>query len=128
MKFERLTDIEGPNRRQTMMFWETYRVYNKDQEIGIYSLIPLGDRVSLWRFSIKEEFRRKGFGEKVMRELIENVKERGFLSFGLIVRKDNLPAQKLYHKLGFRRVSESLPIPGQHSPSWYLQLDFDNKF
>jgi ribosomal protein S18 acetylase RimI-like enzyme len=65
-------------------------------------------------FWIDENFRRRGLGEKLLRLVIEDMK-RLFAGHGLALRKvivttgdDNIPARKLYEKVGFQK-SAALP-------------------
>jgi ribosomal protein S18 acetylase RimI-like enzyme len=60
----------------------------------------------LW---IEEPFRRRGLGEKLLRTVIEDAKNL-FSKFGFVLRKvlvttaeDNVPARKLYEKIGFKK-------------------------
>jgi ribosomal protein S18 acetylase RimI-like enzyme len=62
-------------------------------------------------FWIDENFRRRGFGEKLLRTTIEDM-EQFFRKGGYVFRKalvttgeDNEPAKKLYEKAGFRKVA-----------------------
>ncbi len=67
-----------------------------------HGLTEIGD---LW---IDENFRRRGFGEKLLRAVIEDMK-RFFAKDGFVLRKvlvttgdDNVPAKRLYQKVGFQ--------------------------
>jgi len=62
----------------------------------------------LW---VDEDFRRKGFGEKLLRAAIDDMKQF-FRNGGHVLRKvmvttgeDNEPARKLYGKVGFTKVA-----------------------
>lgn len=60
--------------------------------------------------SIFDEFSSKGFGTKLMQFLIEDLKNNGFHSIELEVKKDNLIAINFYKKIGFVITSEVLQI------------------
>ncbi|MBE7011781.1 MAG: ribosomal-protein-alanine N-acetyltransferase [Ruminococcaceae bacterium] len=47
------------------------------------------------------DFRRMGIGEGILDELIKYCKENKITKINLEVRESNIPAQKLYEKLGF---------------------------
>ena len=47
------------------------------------------------------DFRRVGIGEGILNELISYCKENNCTKINLEVRKSNIPAQRLYEKLGF---------------------------
>ena len=51
-----------------------------------------------------KDFRRKGLGEKLLRECISFLKEKQFSHFILEVLENNLPAINLYTKHGFRKT------------------------
>ena len=58
----------------------------------------------MMNIAVSPDYRRQGIGEKLVTELVEGLKVRGNHSLMLEVRASNIPAQKLYEKLGFRLV------------------------
>ena len=56
-------------------------------------------KIKLLRVNKKE--RGKGYGERLMRSALDHLKQKGFSTVYLSVRKDKKPARKLYEKLGF---------------------------
>ncbi len=50
---------------------------------------------------VAPEYRRQGIGELMLRELMRRGREMGIRAFCLEVRLGNLPAIRLYEKLGF---------------------------
>lgn len=61
------------------------------------------DEVSVNSIAVSEEFRRQGLGEMLLSALEKEVAD--FAAFiTLEVRGSNLPAQKLYEKLGYENV------------------------
>lgn len=80
------------------LFWNTV-------EERHHGLAQVAD---LW---IDENFRRKGLGEKLLRTVIEDMKQF-FATSNHVLRKvvvttgdDNEPAKKLYEKVGFKEVA-----------------------
>ena len=59
---------------------------------------------SLWCLAVDPNSSRPGVGEALARALAERFVELGRRSMDLSVLHDNLPAIRLYEKLGFRRV------------------------
>ena len=55
---------------------------------------------------IDESCRGRGYGERMLRYLMQEALRRGVISFTLEVRQSNAPARGLYEKLGF--VSEGI--------------------
>nr|WP_243684968.1 N-acetyltransferase [Methanosarcina barkeri] len=52
-------------------------------------------------------FRRKGFGEKLLEESIQEMRLNKIASVLLYVNVNNTSAIKLYEKLGFRIIKET---------------------
>ncbi len=59
------------------------------------------DETDMMNIAVHPAYRRRGVGEALVSELIARVKARGSRSLTLEVRASNLPAQRLYEKLGF---------------------------
>ncbi|WP_341537111.1 GNAT family N-acetyltransferase [Methanosarcina barkeri] len=57
--------------------------------------------------SIDRNFRRKGFGEKLLEESIQEMRLNKIASVLLYVNVNNTSAIKLYEKLGFRIIKET---------------------
>ena len=69
--------------------------------IGTLRWSSIGHIVSI---AVDEGFRRKGVGMLLMREVMRRLRGRGAKAYRLEVRVSNLPAFKLYEKVGFRKV------------------------
>jgi len=57
---------------------------------------------------VLETYRKKGVGRSLMNALIEEAGKRNCSRVTLEVRKDNLPAQKLYRDLGFHELEPDM--------------------
>jgi len=66
--------------------------------VGIIRYEKLGHVVSV---AVNKNIRRKGVGERLMKEIIERLCSSGAKRIRIEVRESNLPAIKLYTKLGF---------------------------
>lgn len=66
--------------------------------IGIIRYEKLGHIVSV---AVNESRRRKGVGQRLMEEIIGRLCSMGIKRIRIEVRESNLPAIKLYSKLGF---------------------------
>ncbi len=55
--------------------------------------------------AVDEASRRQGYGAGLMRHLMDRGRDRGCIWASLEVRPSNLPALRLYEKLGFRVVA-----------------------
>lgn len=56
--------------------------------------------------SLYKDFRGKGIGTALMKEMLKVLKESGYKQASLAVQKDNY-AFKMYEKLGFRKIKET---------------------
>ena len=57
-------------------------------------------------FGVSPKFRGKGLGTKILTYLIEEFCQRHNQKLGLLVDNDNPKAEKLYLKLGFKKVAD----------------------
>ncbi|MEI6856743.1 GNAT family N-acetyltransferase [Psychrilyobacter sp.] len=75
-----------------------------DEVIGIAEYIRGfdGDVVFLYGFSIKKEYRKCGYGEKLLEESIKIFRENKIKKIGLTVSLKNKSAIELYKKMGFK--------------------------
>lgn len=65
-----------------------------------------GDYSSLHLFAVHSDFRNQHLGKQMMNKLFEISKERGNSRIILDVVKGNLPAERLYQKMGFEYIRE----------------------
>lgn len=63
------------------------------------------DDAQITNIAILPEHRGKGYGEALLRYVMEFCKEKKTDHLSLEVRVSNTPAQSLYEKLGFRPAS-----------------------
>lgn len=84
-------------------------VWLTETENGIPSGYVMGSIVcgeaELYRIAVSPDFRRKGLGEKLLREFIDRCRERDGEKIFLEVRSRNVPAITLYKKAGFEEIS-----------------------
>jgi len=74
----------------------------EDKIVGyIFSRIEYGKVGHIITIAVDPEYRRMGIGERLMREVLNILKELGCQSVYLEVRISNEPAINLYKKLGF---------------------------
>lgn len=69
--------------------------------VGSQTVLGESDMMNL---AVHPDYQRQGIGEKLVLELIEGLKERGSQCLTLEVRASNVPAKRLYEKLGFQEV------------------------
>ena len=77
----------------------------KSTSVGMFKLFPLTYRAShiayLGGLAIHPDYAGKGFGSKIMQEIIDLSKQKGYKRIELSVATENLRAIKLYKKVGF---------------------------
>ena len=93
---------------------EASLVFNKEDKD--YT-IP-GKRIYLSRVIVKKEFRGKGYGKKIMNNIIEYAKKENYEEISLGVNLDNYIAFKLYVDLGFTKIQSI----GEDSEGKYVKL------
>jgi ribosomal protein S18 acetylase RimI-like enzyme len=85
--------------------------YDEENAVGFVQLYPTYSSVSMKRSWILNDLyvntsaRKKGFGEKLIQSAIEFAEETGAKGLSLETGEDNLTAQRLYEKIGFKKES-----------------------
>ena len=85
-----------------------YYLVAKDGEeiIGSAGLRNMCGDADITNVMVREDHRRQGIAAQMLKKLMEDSAEIGARNFTLEVRRSNIPAIKLYEKLGF--VSEGV--------------------
>lgn len=71
--------------------------------VGSQTVLGESDMMNL---AVHPYHQRQGIGERLVLALIEGLKEKGSRCLTLEVRASNVPAKKLYEKLGFQMVGK----------------------
>jgi ribosomal protein S18 acetylase RimI-like enzyme len=85
--------------------------FEEGKAVGFVQLYPTFSSVSMKRSWILNDLyvsasaRKKGFGEKLLQKAIEFAEETGAKGLSLETGEDNLTAQRLYEKIGFKKES-----------------------
>lgn len=83
--------------------------YEGGEAVGFTQLYPSFSSVNMKRswilndLYVKKEYRGKGAGEKLIYKAIEMARDTGAKGVLLETASDNIPAQGLYEKIGFKR-------------------------
>ena len=73
--------------------------------VGFIQGFPITDEEWLINaIGVLSDYRRKGIGRKLVKELISCLRRRGWKKVVLYVESDNIPAIRFYKKLGFKEV------------------------
>jgi ribosomal-protein-alanine N-acetyltransferase len=86
-----------------------------------YAILERHGRIGAVGLSVLRHYRRKGLGEQLMRALLATVRDDGQIDRSwLAVAPENLPARRLYEKLGF--VDRADPPPDLVVPAGYAAM------
>jgi ribosomal-protein-alanine N-acetyltransferase len=77
----------------------------EDEVIGYAGMWVVGDEAHVSTIAVREDRRRCGLGERLMRYLMSLAIRYQADRMSLEVRQSNLPAQALYAKLGFQAAA-----------------------
>ena len=109
-----------------------YVMENEDGVVGycgyyikpVFSNRRLKVKSIIYSFAIDKKYRRKKYGEKLLIESIKEMKLNKVSSIELYVDESNLPAKKLYEKIGFRTVEKAINMggPGKKFNKMELEL------
>lgn len=72
--------------------------------VGYGGLQLVADVAHITTLTVSEDVRRRGVATRLLVDLLREARARGAASATLEVRVDNVPAQRLYARLGFRPV------------------------
>jgi len=75
-----------------------------DRVIGYIVFWVIGEEAQINNIAVHPDFRRMGFAERVLRQVIAQLRSSGVAMVTLEVRPSNAGAQTLYRKLGFRMI------------------------
>lgn len=112
---KKLKELEEIEKESFNNFWSIaiYEKFLENTNVFIYGLqkdgalvafimlMDMVDVLEITRIAVKKEYRKKGFGEELLKKIILESSKDIFLE----VRITNKAAQKLYEKLGFRLIS-----------------------
>ncbi len=113
--YEQASNLEGAREflKERLINEESviFIAFEENNPIGFVQLFPSFSSVSmkrLWVLNdlyVKENARKKGFAEKLIKKAIHFAEETSAKGILLETGKDNLAAQKLYEKIGFTKES-----------------------
>lgn len=86
-------------------FSEVWLLEEDNRTIGYIIFWKIFEQASIVRIGILPEFRRSGYGQSILREILSRLKKEELEQVNLEVAKDNTAAIGLYEKLGFVPVS-----------------------
>jgi ribosomal protein S18 acetylase RimI-like enzyme len=67
-----------------------------------------GRRGFVYHLAVASAFRRQGVGSRLMREVENRLRSKGCIRCYLLVRPDNLDAQRYYERVGWRLLDDQV--------------------
>ncbi|MBP2017076.1 ribosomal-protein-alanine N-acetyltransferase [Symbiobacterium terraclitae] len=102
---------------------QRYTVYLVAREgqrvVGYAGMHVIWEQAHVTNIAVHPECRGRGFGERLLRELMRVARRKGVRQMTLEVRVSNAPAQGLYRKLGF------VTAPGAVRKGYYTDTGED---
>ena len=89
-------------------YYHNFVILLDNKVIGYISATIILDECNLIKIIIDSEYRKCGYGRKLLDRLIDKCKECGVTKIFLEVRSDNLVAKAFYKSMGF--VTESIRL------------------
>lgn len=127
--------FDGKNQEKLLKYSKKLReifyvIKNGDRVAGycIYYLKPeisfkgLKKKSVVYSIAIDKEFRKMGYGRKLIEESIKEMKLNGISSILLYVNISNIPAIKLYEKMGFQIIKRTVNVCGQKEKCYIMEL------
>ncbi|MET0787113.1 MAG: GNAT family N-acetyltransferase [Paenisporosarcina sp.] len=113
--YEQESDLEGARDflKDRLVNEESvvFLAFVENNPVGFVQLYPSFSSVSMKRswvlndLYVKESTRKKGIAEKLINKSIKFAEETGAKGISLETGKENIKAQRLYEKIGFKRES-----------------------
>ena len=75
-----------------------------DEIVGFGGIWKAVDDIHITNIVVKKNFRRQNIGSILLKQLISLAKQQNIVSITLEVNSNNIPAQNLYEKFGFKIV------------------------
>jgi [ribosomal protein S18]-alanine N-acetyltransferase len=107
-----------------------YVIKSQDKTVGycsyyikpVFSLRRFKTKSVIYSIAIDKNFRNKGFGGKLLRESIKEMRLNGISSVLLYVNVKNLSAINLYEKIGFRIIQKVKDVCGNCETCFEMEL------
>jgi len=96
-----LEELERLSKRD---FVNIYLLLCEETPLGYAVVWRSGDEAELHYLEVFEDFRQRGIGKELLKQLLGELKKRGVKKLLLEVSEKNIPARGLYEKFGFRQV------------------------
>lgn len=82
-------------------YMKCYGAYAKTKLIGICNISYGAEQASIFGFGILPDYQGKGYGRQFLKQIINQIQEKGYQAVTLHVGSENNPAYSLYKSEGF---------------------------
>ena len=82
-----------------------------------------GDEIFLYGFSIKKEYRKCGYGKKLLEESVKIFRKNKIKKIGLTAALENNEAINLYNKIGFKKEKILKDEYGKDIDRFYFSME-----
>ncbi|MBI4836358.1 MAG: GNAT family N-acetyltransferase [Candidatus Abawacabacteria bacterium] len=87
-----------------------FSIKDGDQVIGIGRFIEDGVMCMFYDIGVHPKYQGRGIGSKILKNLVEQVKDKGYASIGLFAWEENPGNFPFYEKFGFVRQSSGMEL------------------
>lgn len=104
----------------TRLYWVAL---DDNRVIGYFGILLLDDFADIATLAVDTEYRHRGIGSRMVREMLQSALDRGARRMLLEVRTSNADAIRLYERFGFERIAERPNYYGPGLDAYVMQLD-----
>lgn len=98
-------DFESLKAKLKDETFELLKLAENEELIGFIEIELMEDDVArINGLAVKEEFKNKGFGKKILKEALKHLKEEEIETAIVFVKQENKKAKELYKKTGFEFI------------------------
>ena len=85
-------------------------VWDGEKVVGMGRILEDGVMCMFYDIGVHPDFQKKGVGKKIMENLINKVKDKGYASIGLFAWEENPVNIPFYEKFGFKRQTSGMEL------------------
>ena len=87
-----------------------FSVWDGENLIGFSRILEDGIMCMFYDVCVHPDYQRKGIGRKIMETLIDQTKDKHYISVGLFVSEENPAATIFYEKFGFKEINGGMEL------------------